>query len=105
MPSITGGDQLSPEYAPWAWIQGQFVWQTAQKVLVDQWEYRIGRTTEERIVCERQLVGGQQRAEQVPEMQIPEQVLMAIKNVSFSGTRERHRLLLDKLGEGGLSQK
>jgi hypothetical protein len=56
MPSITGGDQLDPEYAPHFYIgpnDEYFVWQTRVEAEHEGYLYRAGRTEDEEIVADR----------------------------------------------------
>lgn len=84
MPSITGGDQLDPSYAPWAWIgpddDRHLVWQTSQAAEHGGWLYRAGMIDDTQIVCERRPTEDapngnlmkRDRIETVPVDKIPE---------------------------------
>ncbi|GAC1391299.1 MAG: hypothetical protein NVSMB46_03290 [Candidatus Saccharimonadales bacterium] len=93
MPSIDGGDQLSPEYAPWAYIgpnKEYFVWQTSQKAEHDGYLYRIGMVDDNEVVCERRPITDAKlvphaktdNIEMVPVELIPEGLFPSLQTMS-----------------------
>jgi hypothetical protein len=93
MPSIDGGDQLSPDYAPWAWIgpdNEHFVWQTSQRAEHEGFLYRAGMLNDETVVCERRpiedVAGGslvnRAHIEAVPIEQIPDGIFPSLQSMS-----------------------
>ena len=109
MPSIDGGDSLSPEYAPWAYIGSNFVWQTVQNAEHEGYLYRAGRTRDGRVVCERRpnedVLSGSLRnsvaVEEVPEELIPEGLFPNLQ--TMSEILDAVKSLVDQIDASGAS--
>ena len=100
MPSIDGGDQMSPDYAPWAWLgpnNEYMIWQSEKKFQLGEWIYRAGRTSDEQLVCERFLASAESglhvRSDSVAELvdiaDIPAELVQLMEDVSFSGQKAK----------------
>ncbi len=86
MPNIWGGDQMDPDYAPWAWIGDEFVGRTGKTVTHQDVEYRIGKNATGKIVCKRVESGGKEKS--VPLDEIPQEVLDSIEKKSFKESKK-----------------
>lgn len=105
MPSMFGGDQLDKGYAPSFYIGEHFVWQTERSAEVGDKRYRIGRTSEGKIVCSETKInrvgpGSRYINEHLVAIdQLPNQLLEKVQGVEdFKEIRERIIALMNKLG-------
>ena len=79
MPSMFGGSNTDPDYAPHMWLGDNFIHNTEKIFRIDEWVYRAGRLSDETLVVVRWKDGNR---EAVPADQIPDEIHTAMKDVS-----------------------
>ncbi len=90
MPGSHGGSNTDKDYAPHMWIGRHFVGNTAKEIRVGKWLYRIGATSNKKIVAARSLYSDNllerlsAKSKPVPDGKIPKRVREAISENAFA---------------------
>jgi len=98
MPSITGGNQLSQDYAGWAWVGNHFVGRTKRKITHERVDYEIGKTSDEQVVCG---MWDEQNFVMVAFQDIPKEVLSVLEGVSFDAEMQKVERVAEMIQSGG----
>jgi hypothetical protein len=90
MPGAHGGRNTDKDYAPHMWIGDHFVGNNTKEVRVGKWLYRVGATSDKKIVAERSLYSDKvldrlsAESKPVPDDRIPKKVREAITENAFA---------------------